>query len=186
MRRRPRNSGQRTSQAVLRRWAAVVLVAAALTVLAVTERTSSAPIVLSLTLDKVVVTAGEQIHGQVSITNTTSKAIPAPAATCIGLVWVGLTNSHVPFEPASWPGGCGADTLLEPGTTRVPVTIETTYFNCTQNASADGSPECTSAYGGTGMPPLPAGTYNTAIALDLPSPAPKIEMPAPIRVTIVG
>lgn len=133
-------------------------------------RTSRHPLAVSVALDHTRAVMGHAITGEAIVVNSTGQKLEIP--DCNGSwLQVGLANAHVRFEPA-WaacltiPG-----TVLAAGTTRLPISVQTTYQQCTQDPSSEtrDPPACLhAAENGSFMPPLPAGTYRTAIAMLTP------------------
>ena len=143
------------------------------------------PLDIQLSLSATTVKAGTDIHGTVTLDNTTGR----PLKPSCGLVWaVGLTNSQIPFNPA-FAAMCRIDQQIKPGLSVYPVTITTTYQGCSQSGQADGGmPGCLPGPMGAGSrftaaPPLPVGTYETKIVVNgLPSQ--DVRLPSPIVVTL--
>ena len=144
------------------------------------------PLTVQLRLDETTVPAGQPISGVAVVTNSTAH--PLTIADCNGYwLQVGLTAAGLPYSPVwdqclSIPG-----TVLQPGTTRMPITIETTYDGCNPRPgeATDTMPACIVGHGGQRdvMPPLPPGTYRTAVAMLAPKGV-QTPTPDPIEVTL--
>jgi hypothetical protein len=147
--------------------------------------TAGHPLTVQIRLDRTTVAAGRPINGVAIVTNASGH--PLTIADCNG-AWlqVGLSNARIRYSPAwldclSVPG-----TVLRPGTTRIPITVRTTYDSCTQRASSatDGLPACQRGpHGETSMPPLPPGNYRTATGILDPDGL-HVPTPEPVQVTL--
>lgn len=142
------------------------------------------PIKIGLILSRTTVAAGAPIRAVVTVTNTTKATITFDGV-CPDInqsLAVGLTNARVLFVPAVATPACAHGPPLHPGTSRFPITIATTYNECTQSKAqaTPQMPPCAS----TGMPPLPPGTYVTkVVGVGLPSGT---VLPAPITVIVTS
>lgn len=131
------------------------------------QRTPRHALTVSVTLNQTHAVKGHTITGEAIIVNSTGHKLEIQ--DCNGSwLQVGLANDHVSFEPG-WaacltiPG-----TVLAAGTTRLQISVPSTYQQCTQNPSSGSpdSPACLhTADNGSFMPPLPAGTYRTTVAM---------------------
>ena len=145
-----------------------------------------APITVRLELSRTSVTAGTPIKGVAVITNNTTRPITIRNEQCTvdwGLA-VGLVNQRVSFYPGFAASACaGPEAQLEPGTSRYPFTILTTYLGCSPTAADTTDPHpiiCTPH----GIPPLPVGHYTTKIVwLGFPK---KTEFSPPTVVTLLA
>jgi hypothetical protein len=120
------------------------------------------------------------------ITNNTTQPITIKNEQCTvdwGLA-VGLVNQQVTFYPGFAASACsGPEAQLEPGSSRYPFTIETTYLGCSPAAADTIDPNpiiCTPH----GLPDLPVGHYTTKIVL-LGFPK-TTEFPPPTAVTLLA
>ena len=142
-------------------------------------------IVVSLELTQTTVPVGTTINATLVIDNLTGRTVKPGCGVKYA---VGLTNGQFPFHPA-FPAYCAANQLLSTGKTRYPVTIATTYPGCSQSGQPDGAmPGCLPGPMGGGsrfsvVPPLPKGTYRTAVVLTGP-PSELLHLPAPVTVTL--
>ena len=91
-----------------------------------------------------------------------------------------LTNSDFPPHVA-WPAMCVAGPFLVPhGTTRLPISVLTTYPGCLQpGGSGSGLPKCSTS----GPPPLPPGAYTAVLEWEGAVPLPPAQ---PVAVTILA
>jgi hypothetical protein len=125
---------------------------------------SAGPITIRVNLNHIAAIAGRSIDGVALVTNHTSKAIASSVCESGDLLQVGLTNSQVPFDPASAMDPCFHRIRLRPGMTRIPFTVLSTYLSCAQVAQGvtPNNPMCTSV---SGMPSLPSGQYETQVVV---------------------
>jgi hypothetical protein len=74
---------------------------------------------------------------------------------------------------------------LRAGTTRLPITVRTTYGRCTPHAAAATAamPACLRDGSRTVMPPLPPGNYRTKVVMLTPKGV-RIPSPPSIEVTL--
>lgn len=144
------------------------------------------PLTVQIQLDETTVPAGQPINGVAVVTNSTDHELTITDCNG-GWLQVGLTTAGLPYSPAwaaclSVPG-----TILQPGTTRIPITVQTRYNQCTgrPDEATDSLPACLASQGGQRdvMPPLPPGTYRTAVAILEPK---GVHVPTPdsIEVTL--
>jgi hypothetical protein len=93
-----------------------------------------------------------------------------------------VTNQRFPPAAAFAADCSAAPFIIKPGENRLAVTVDTTYFQCSEVASqaTRRSPAC--LHGHQIMPPLPPGRYETVLVGDglLPLPAPA---PVPVILT---
>ena len=142
-------------------------------------------IVVSLELSRTTVPAGTPIKATLMIDNRTGRTVKAGCGVRYD---VGISSPQIPFRPviATY---CAADQSIPAGRTTRPVTIITTYQGCSESGRPDnGMPGCLPGpMGGTSRftnpPPLPKGTYSTAIVIVGP-PASLVHLPAPVTVTL--
>ncbi|HVX20494.1 MAG TPA: hypothetical protein VHB02_04035 [Acidimicrobiales bacterium] len=136
-----------------------------------------------LVLDDTTVTAGTAIHGTLVVVNQGKRPIDLTAG-CRPKYAVALEG------PGYTPGPVFTTTcdtrpfVFGPGTTRLPVAVQTTYLACSdtpEGSTPSGVLPCT----GSGPPPLPAGRY-TAVLVELVGPATGwgLPRPKPVVVTI--
>jgi hypothetical protein len=125
---------------------------------------------IALSLDTTRVVAGQDLHGEATVTNTTSAPIMVQACPSDWLQ-IGLVNPQVPYQPLNSDVLCEPSIRLAPGPNRFPITIQTIYQQCSG-----------SGCGPDGPPALPAGTYQTKVDTNgLPSVTPA--MPVTVTVT---
>lgn len=143
---------------------------------------SHQPLVLQIRLKQRTVPAGQPIHGLAIVTNRNRQGLVI--GTC-NHVWlqVGLVNAKIPFEPAWETCADIPGTTVEPGTTRMPITIHTTYWQCVPHArsATRQAPVCVHGH----MPPLPPGTYTTKPVALTPEGA-RVKTSHPIKVTLTA
>lgn len=128
-----------------------------------TEVATRSPLNLRLTLAHTTVKAGTSIKGSVSFTNTTTEDITVDMCAAAGWLDVGLTGHGIVFAPAHILIACQPTVQLRPGTTQVPVTASTSYLRCTPPGASVSAAEVLPTCLPTGPPPLPVGTYRTAV-----------------------
>jgi PASTA domain len=130
---------------------------------------SSATIKVHLSLTKHQVVAGQPIKGTVVLINTGAKERTVNTCAEDGWLAVGLSGDVNSYPFGSFEVKCAPSVRLAPGANRFPVTVLTTYVECTQPQPGDSSvtpdPICTVSDGHVGPPPLPAGRYSTKIHL---------------------
>jgi hypothetical protein len=172
--------------------AVVVAIAAVLLIARLSGHHSSPPaatadhrLTIQIRLDQTTVRAGTTITGTATITNTARH--PLEITTCHH-VWlqVGLESTTIPYKPGWLTCRDVPPTRLHVGTTRVPITIRTTYTQCMPHAKSVTAqmPACTqNASGASETPPLPPGDYLTKAAMLTP-PGVQIPAPTPIHVTL--
>ena len=143
----------------------------------------SSAVVIRVSLDQARVVAGQPIHGQAVVTNTTTKPVLIHACAAEGWVMVGLTNGRIPYHPAITYSLC-APSPLAPGPHRYPVTVATTYPACLGPGGKSLIPVHIPTCAPNGRPPpLPAGTYITkVVAPGLPAGTP---VAPPVTVTLL-
>lgn len=136
-------------------------------------------------LDKTTAPAdGQSIHGYIQVNNGTHEPITLPDGPCDGWVRVGLTNRRIKFVAPMAAGACGPG-RLPVGTSRTPITVETTYAECHQGPAAQSSmPRCQGSAHNV-MPDLPAGRYR-AKTLFTDTPSPRIPEPEQVTVTLTA
>jgi hypothetical protein len=137
---------------------------------------------MQVVLDRTRVVAGTTISGEVVLTNTTPGPVSLTDCPDVGLVQVGLMNSHIPFDPAISAIYCSQTIQLPPGPSDFPIQVLTTYQACVETGgeAVPSPPSCTRS----GPPPLPSGNYWTTIVITsgLPSATPT---GTPIAVTLL-
>ncbi len=128
----------------------------------------------SLVLQRTQVTAGTPIKATLIVTYR-GRAPVNLTHGCRPQYAVVVTNHR--FPPAvAFAADCALlPFIIKPGENRLAVTVETTYFSCSEVASqaTRRSPACRP--GRHPMPPLPAGRYEAVLVgegLPLPAPAP--------------
>jgi hypothetical protein len=148
-------------------------------------RRPTRPLDIRIKLNQTSVRTGTPITGRAFVTNSTAH--PLVIADCHG-VWlqVGLTSGAISSQKAWLDCLTVPGTKLPVATSSIPITIVTTYNECTPHASSATAhtPVCIhDAHGATSMPPLPPGTYSTKTAMLGPNGVP---MPTPntIQVTL--
>jgi hypothetical protein len=136
------------------------------------------PLTVRIQLDQTTATAGRAIRGIAIVTNAATH--PLTITDCNGTwIQVGLSNADVTYR-AVWDL-CYSTTVLQPGTTRIPIRVDTTYERCTPHANSATTqmPACERGNDARlSMPPLPPGTYKTTTGIlepegvDVPTPEP--------------
>ncbi len=129
-------------------------------------------------LQRTRVTAGTTISGTLIVTNTASAPIDLTTADsgCAPGFQIILGNSQVQQSPGFAAVCSTSPFLIPPGTTRLPVTVPTTYFGCISpgGSSTTAEPVCVHNQ----PPPLPRGHYKAVLAgsgqLALPEAPPVI------------
>jgi hypothetical protein len=144
------------------------------------------PLDVKIELDRTTVQAGDPINGEAIVTNATAH--PLVIADCHGeWIQVGLTNATVPYAPV-WAGCLSLPgTTLPVGTTRIPISVRSTYNACTQHAGSATAdmPACLHGRDGAIMPPLPPGSYTTRTVMIEPKGVP-VPTPNAIHVTLTS
>jgi hypothetical protein len=124
---------------------------------------------------------GQPIHAYVLAINHTGRPVVIHDA-CNGWVQAGLTGGHVTFGIFSGQVGCASKTI-NPGTTRVPVIILTTFTQC-QQGKQPGTPDTPHCVGPNSSPPnLPAGNYRAEVGTQSTSVQPLLSKPQPVTLT---
>ena len=130
--------------------------------------------------------AGQPIQGTLAIINTTGTSVPISCGLSSWLT-IGLQNGEVAFHAAFNLPVCMSQAVLKPGTTKLPISIPTTYSQCTESGpAATRAPRCVQSPGkphSGSLPPLPAGRYRTVVVLDGPTYRGFV-LPASLEVTI--
>ena len=130
---------------------------------------SSAIIKVHLSLAQHRVVAGQPIKGTVVLINTTTKERTVNTCAKDGWLAVGLSGHVNSYPFGSFEVKCAPSVRLAPGANRFPVTVLTTYAECSQPQPGDSSvtpePICTVSDGHVGPPLLPAGRYSTEVHL---------------------
>jgi hypothetical protein len=123
---------------------------------------ASVQIVIHVAPDRTSVQAGDGIAATVRIENRTGRPLEFNEGLCNGKVPIGIENAKVPFDPPIAAIGCST-WLLPAAGFEYRGTISTSYGACgTSGIATPGVPHCLPS---GGMPPLPVGTYRTAVAL---------------------
>lgn len=133
-----------------------------------------------LVLDRTTVVAGAPIKGHLVVTNDGTRPIEV-ARGCSPSDEYGVVLANASYRQQRFVAtdACGlAKTLLiRPGTTRLPVTVLTTYSVCSQSGSQQSDSQRVPACLPRGMPSLPPGRYRTVLEgtqIALPAPAPVV------------
>ena len=146
-----------------------------------------------LVLDSTQVRAGQAIQGTLLVDNSGSPIDLTELATielhpgdtrtarlteCRPAVAVGLSNRDVTQEPAFAFSCSPLHFSIVHGTTRIPVTVTTTYLGCQQLGDVGITPGGVACRNGDQPPPLPAGRYRTRVVWSetVPIPAPAAVM----------
>lgn len=144
-----------------------------------TSQAPSGPVQITISVPITRVSAGQTLHGDAVVTNTTATPVTVHGCPSTWLQ-VGLTNAQISYDPAIPDLACAPTIQLAPGPNRFPFTIQTTYPACTEPGGHSLMPMPTCAPGG--LPALPAGTYQTKVVTDgVPGVAPA----APISITVL-
>jgi hypothetical protein len=119
------------------------------------------------------VVSGQPISASITIVNRTSRSISYPSCRSDASLLVGIENDAIPFSPLS--GDVYCQSAIHPGVNMFKEPILTTYLGC----NGINQPRCPANHI---PPPLPAGTYHTAITwFDVP---PSIPHPLPLTVVV--
>ena len=143
------------------------------------------PLTVQIRLDQTTVPRGHPISGIAIVTNAARHALTI--VDCNG-TWlqVGLSNDQLTYSPGRFDCLTIPGTILPPGTTRVEISVDTTYSRCTPRANTATAemPACTHGrHGRLAMPPLPPGTYTTTTRILEPRGV-HVPTPEPIQVTL--
>ena len=145
--------------------------------------TARSPIQVHVSLAARRLNSGGSANGVLDLVNDSGKPIVVQACAVDGWYEIGLENDAVKFHAAYSLVGCKPSVVLAPGTNNFHLTLAARYQECTQGAAAPGPaapPMCDS---GGEPPPLPPGSYRTALSIvGLPAGT---ETPRPIMVTLV-
>ena len=118
---------------------------------------------VSLQLSTTSVVIGDPVHTTVTMKNLTRRPITVKGCAANGWLHVGLENRAIRFSPGSLLMACAPTIKLAPGANDFPVTISTSYSQCTSSSSVTASlPACTVR---GGPPFLPAGRYTTKVVV---------------------
>jgi hypothetical protein len=168
-----------------RQWRIVLVTAITATLLAdIRDSTNSAghgPVAafrIRLVLSATRVPAdGTPLHGYALVINQTGHPIEIRDGRCDSWLQAGLAGPHVRLRVISLLVGC-ASTYLREGTTRIPVTIATTYDRCLQG-NQPGTPDSPHCLGPNDdqIPALPPGTYRAEIGTQHTSISPALPKP---------
>jgi hypothetical protein len=126
------------------------------------------------------VVRGEPLSGALVVSNPGAAIDLNPYGCRPGFVVV-LTNSSLPPFVGRWPASCVVRAFVIPhGTTRLPVSVLTTYLGCVgPGGAAPGLPPCLAS---GQSPPLPQGVYEAELVWAGPVPLPPAQ---PVVVTLV-
>jgi hypothetical protein len=156
-------------QVVKRRTVALVLAAAAGGLSACGTPGSStatrAPIVVSVQLQQGRVPTGSPVAGVATLTNNTTKTVTVETCAANGWLDVGLSDPSIPYQPATRGVACPPSVRLAPGPNRFPITISTTYEQCTPHPNELSARQHEPPCGPAGMPALPVGHYTTSVVV---------------------
>jgi len=110
-----------------------------------------------LVLDRTTVAPGQNICAELIVENNSGHPIPK---TCDTWAQVGLKSKAILFKPV-WDTRYCLGVPLPEGTSRWPVPILSTYTDCMGETPlpGDDTPRCIDGR----IPPLPPGTYSTAV-----------------------
>jgi hypothetical protein len=129
-----------------------------------------------VTLDATSARAGQAISGHLYVANNTGHPI---TTNCTGWVQIALTNAHVPPNFRAIPTVLCPRVGIAVGESTLTISLETTYFVCTQSSDPSSSvPACVN----TRPPALPPGVYHTVMSFDLPK---SLGLPKPQPITII-
>jgi hypothetical protein len=129
---------------------------------------------------------GTPLHGHVLVINQTGHPIEIQDGRCEEWLQAGLTGPHVQLHLISILVRC-ARTELREGTTRLPITIDTTYDRCLQGKQP-GTPDSPHCRGPNDdqIPALPPGTYRARIRTQHTSTTPTLPKPIVVILRPVG
>ena len=144
----------------------------------------ASPIQVKISLSQSRLSPGPAIHGDVVVTNTTTRAIATVG--CPGeWLQVGLVSMQVNFDATSSLVGCPHPLHLWPGANRFSISVSTSYQECSQQGSGANMPHCMGARDNE-QPPLPAGTYSTKVYLWIRGgPRSGVASAHPVQVTLL-
>jgi hypothetical protein len=127
---------------------------------------------------------GRPIHAYVLAINHTGSPVVINNA-CNGWLEAGLTGEHVTFTIFNGAVGCASKTIA-PGTTRIQVSILTTFTQCQQGRreGTPGRPHCIGPHDDR-LPKLPPGAYRAVVRTQSTSIRPVLSKPQPITLTAV-
>lgn len=125
---------------------------------------------------------GRPIQAYVLAINHTGRPVVIDDA-CNGWVQVVLTNGQASSGMMNGGVACASKTL-KPGTTRVPVTMLTTFTQCQQGKQRGtaGDPHCLGPHDSR-MPNLPPGNYRAEVGTQSTSVQPRLSKPQPVTLT---
>jgi hypothetical protein len=143
---------------------------------------SAKPISVQLELDRTSSTAGTPIQGTVVFTNNTAKSIMVHTCPIDGWLQVGLLGMTFHYRPSYSLVGCppGAGIRMNPGVSRFPTTISTSYQSCQPPGSTTSA---ASSAGCVEPAPLRPGTYRTKVFIA--SFRPVFSAAAPVSVQVL-
>ncbi|MGB8197701.1 MAG: hypothetical protein WCF25_11920 [Acidimicrobiales bacterium] len=144
---------------------AVAMMTLAIIGVATPSNATNTPVSVQVQLNTTNIRAGHSIHGTAIITNASSKSIYVAEWSCIQWLLVGLANKKIAYDPAVAIAACAHSHTLNPGVTRVPITVSTKYDAC-GGGSQKGTvavPRCTKVGKELALPALPKGKYHVVV-----------------------
>jgi hypothetical protein len=145
--------------------------------------TGRPPITVRIALSRARVTAGTWISAEVTLTNSSPRAILVDQCAADGWLAVGLESATYHFDPAWALVACRPTVLIKPGVNRFRTRVSTSYNDCLQPGGRSEFPTPSCEANG-GMPPLPPGRYRTAIRIQ--GLTARFSLPPPAAVTLSG
>ena len=138
-------------------------------------------LVAAVELDRVTAPAnGEPISGLFIVDNGTRAPITISDA-CNGWYRVGLENDQIRFVAGWTQMACGSDELPI-GFTSFPISVRTTYENCSMRGPEPSMPACIGP-SHSQPPPLPPGDYTVSVGFRGLSHDPTLEPPLHLTLT---
>jgi hypothetical protein len=139
------------------------------------------PIGVRLELDRTSSAAGTPIQGTVVFTNKTSRSIMVHTCPIDGWLQVGLLGGTFHYRPSYSLVGCppGAGIRMNPGVSRFPITVSTSYQSCQPPGSTTSA---ASSAGCVEPAPLRPGTYRTKVFIASFRPAFSAAAPVAVQV----
>jgi hypothetical protein len=139
----------------------------------------------SLTVDTTTEVAGSPLRGTLTVVNGGPETINLSEGASCGIDFGGeLVNQSFPLHSLGGTASCVGPiqpVLLNPGVTRFPITVATTYQVCGGQPPVTAGPPCPPP--GSPFPPLPAGTYQLVLVGDGLVALPE---PSPVTITLTG
>lgn len=127
---------------------------------------------------------GTPIPATLAVINHTGHPVPVPGRSSLtatsgpdGWIQIGLTSPDIPYEPLFEANRREPAAELPVGTSTYETVVSTSWYAC---GGGPPFPDCT---GGSGMPPLPAGTYTTKLVTILANGT--WQPSSPIAVTLI-